>query len=223
MLYVIKQIDKDLALKVADGLGMKIPSKIDQPVNQAIGADANVEEHQPTPKKEYLKKSAALSLTHLNSDSIATRKIAFLVGDGFNGAQVKKMKEALVSKNAVVHLVAPHGGTVKCDQGKEHPVDAALLTTESVLYDALYIPGSAKSIEALVKAPKSVKFVNETLKHCKALAAEEDTFKLLDKTAISMFDKDAAILIGKTPKDFIKQIAAHRNWDRQPTAMNIPV
>lgn len=223
MLYVIKQIDKDLALKVADGLGMKIPSKIDQPVNQAIGADANVEEHQPTPKKEYLKKSAALSLTHLNSDSIATRKIAFLVGDGFNGAQVKKMKEALVSKNAVVHLVAPHGGTVKCDQGKEHPVDAALLTTESVLYDALYIPGGAKSIEALVKAPKSVKFVNETLKHCKALAAEEDTFKLLDKTAISMFDKDAAILIGKTPKDFIKQIAAHRNWDRQPTAMNIPV
>lgn len=223
MLYVIKQIDKDLALKVADGLGMKIPSKIDQPVNQAIGADANIEEHQPTPKKEYLKKSAALSLTHLNSDSIATRKIAFLVGDGFNGAQVKKMKEALVSKNAVVHLVAPHGGTVKCDQGKEHPVDAALLTTESVLYDALYIPGSAKSIEALVKAPKSVKFVNETLKHCKALAAEEDTFKLLDKTAISMFDKDAAILIGKTPKDFIKQIAAHRNWDRQPTAMNIPV
>ena len=223
MLYVIKQIDKDLALKVADGLGMKIPSKIDQPINQAIGADANVEEHQPTPKKKYLKKSAALSLTHLNSDSIATRKIAFLVGDGFNGAQVKKMKEALVSKNAVVHLVAPHGGTVKCDQGKEHPVDAALLTTESVLYDALYIPGSAKSIEALVKAPKSVKFVNETLKHCKALAAEEDTFKLLDKTAISMFDKDAAILIGKTPKDFIKQIAAHRNWDRQPTAMNIPV
>ncbi|WP_339809396.1 catalase [Zunongwangia profunda] len=223
MLYVIKQIDKDLALKVADGLGMKIPSKIDQPVNQAIGADANVEEHQPTPKKEYLKKSAALSLTHLNSDSIATRKIAFLVGDGFNGAQVKKIKEALVSKNAVVHLVAPHGGTVKCDQGKEHPVDAALLTTESVLYDALYIPGGAKSIEALVKAPKSVKFVNETLKHCKALAAEEDTFKLLDKTAINMFDKDAAILIGKTPKDFIKQIAAHRNWDRQPTAMNIPV
>lgn len=223
MLYVIKQIDKDLALKVADGLGMKIPSKVDQPVNQAIGADANIEEHQPTPKKEYLKKSAALSLTHLNSDSIATRKIAFLVGDGFNGAQVKKMKEALVSKNAVVHLVAPHGGTVKCDQGKEHPVDAALLTTESVLYDALYIPGGAKSIEALVKAPKSVKFVNETLKHCKALAAEEDTFKLLDKTAINMFDKDAAILIGKTPKDFIKQIAAHRNWDRQPTAMNIPV
>tara|TARA_Y100001947_G_C10349765_1_gene310096 strand:- start:1041 stop:3167 length:2127 start_codon:yes stop_codon:yes gene_type:complete len=223
MLYVIKQIDKDLALKVADGLGMKIPSKIDQPVNQAIGADANIEEHQPTPKKEYLKKSAALSLTHLNSDSIATRKIAFLVGDGFNGAQVKKIKEALVSKNAVVHLVAPHGGTVKCDLGKEHPVDVALLTTESVLYDALYIPGGAKSIEALVKAPKSVKFVNETLKHCKALAAEEDTFKLLDKTAISMFDKDAAILIGKTPKDFIKQIAAHRNWDRQPTAMNIPV
>ena len=223
MLYVIKQIDKDLALKVADGLGMKIPSKIDQPINQAIGADANVEEHQPTPKKKYLKKSAALSLTHLNSDSIATRKIAFLVGDGFNGAQVKKIKEALVSKNAVVHLVAPHGGTVKCDLGKEHPVDVALLTTESVLYDALYIPGGAKSIEALVKAPKSVKFVNETLKHCKALAAEEDTFKLLDKTAISMFDKDAAILIGKTPKDFIKQIAAHRNWDRQPTAMNIPV
>lgn len=223
MLYVINQIDKDLATKVANGLGMQVPKDIDQPVNQAIGADANVEDHQPGPKKEYLDRSKALSLTHLKSDSIATRKIAFLVGDGFDGEQVVKMKKALTEENAMVHLVATHGGTVKCDHDKDHEVDAALLTTESVLYDAVYVPGGSKSIEALLNAPKSIKFINETLKHCKAVAADQGAADLLDKTAISMFKDDKAILIGKDPDAFIAQIAAHRNWVRQPEAMKIPV
>ena len=37
MLYIINNIDEDLASKVAEGLGMEIPKKIDGPVNQAIG------------------------------------------------------------------------------------------------------------------------------------------------------------------------------------------
>lgn len=53
MLYVIAEIDKDLAKKVGKGLGMEIPKEIEEPVNQAIGADADVKKHQPGKKKNY--------------------------------------------------------------------------------------------------------------------------------------------------------------------------
>lgn len=52
MLYIINQIDDELASKVAEGLGMDIPKKIDGPVNQALGADDDVEKHQPGKKEE---------------------------------------------------------------------------------------------------------------------------------------------------------------------------
>lgn len=223
MLYIINNIDEDLASKVAEGLGMEIPKKIDGPVNQAIGADDDVKKHQPGKKQNYLNKSEALSLTHLQSDSIATRKIAFLVGDGFDGESMSKMKKALEDKGAMVQIVAPHGGTVKCDKGKDHKVDAAILTTESVLYDALYVPGGSNSVEALKKAPKAPKIVNETLKHCKAIAADSGAMEFLKNTYLEDFKDDKAVLIDETPAKFIKQIAAHRNWDRQKKVMEIPV
>lgn len=223
MLYLINNIDKDLAGKVAEGLGLDIPSEIDGPVNQAIGADANVEKHQPGRKKNYLDKSEALSLVHLKSDSIATRKIAFLVGDGFDEESVNKMKEHLEGKGAMVQIVATHGGTVKSNKDKAYKVDAAIMTTESVLFDAVFIPGGEKSLTALKNTPKSVKFVNETLKHCKAIAADSKTEGFLGLTYLKDFKDDQAVLIGKAPADFAKQIAGHRNWERRKKVMSIPV
>ncbi|WP_373073830.1 catalase, partial [Zeaxanthinibacter enoshimensis] len=72
MLWLIQQIDNELAKKVAENLGMKIPGKIEQPVNQAIGADSNPEDFQPGPAKNYLDKSSALSQANTRFDSIAT-------------------------------------------------------------------------------------------------------------------------------------------------------
>jgi len=223
MLYIINQIDEDLASKVAEGLGMEIPDQVEGPVNQAIGADDDVQKHQPGKKKNYLDKSEALSLTHLKSDSIATRQIAFLVGDGFDGESMGAMKKALEDKGAMVNLIAPHGGTVMCDQDKSHDVDAALLTTESVLFDALFIPGGDKSLEALNKAPKTAKFINEMLKHCKAIAVDQPVLENIKNTYLNQFKDDKAVLIGVEPGKFIEQIAAHRNWSRQSEAMSIPV
>jgi catalase len=108
MLYILNQIEEDLASKVAKGLGMEIPTEIDTPLNQAIGADADVEKHQPPQKKVYLDKSEALSQTHLSGDSIVSRKIAALVSDGFDGEAMMNMKNALEEKGAIIQLVATH-------------------------------------------------------------------------------------------------------------------
>jgi catalase len=223
MLWMIKQIDGDLAKKVSSNIGVDIPKKIDEPINQAIGADSVVADYQPGKKKNYLEASPALSQSNTKFDTIATRKIAFLVADGFSMKDYKKMSSALKKEGAMVKIIAPHGGTVKCDTDMDHDVDAAIATTESVLFDAVYIPGGKASAKALLKDGKFSKFVNETLKHCKAIAAESDAEDFIDETYVSKFKDDRAIFINEKPKDFIDAIAKHRNWDRSDKIAKIPV
>ncbi|MFO7719469.1 MAG: catalase [Gillisia sp.] len=223
MLWLINQIDESLAKTVSKNLGLDIPKKIDEPINQAIGADADIKKHQPGKKKMYLDKSPALSQTHLKSDSIATRKIAVLVSDGFKESDYNKMKKALEDKGAMVQIIAPHGGEVKCDKGDKHPVTHSLMTTESVLFDAIYIPGGKKSVEALKNEAKVKKFINEALKHCKAIAADSEGEDLLDVTYALDFKDDEAICINKNASVFVNAIAQHRNWKREEAAKAIPV
>ncbi|MBU3024215.1 catalase [Zobellia galactanivorans] len=222
MLYLIDQIDSSLAEKVAKNLGMKVPSSIEKPINQAIGADADVESQQPTEKKIYLDESPKLSQAHTTFDSIATRQVAVLVGDGFRMSEFKIVKDALEKEGAMVKLIAPHGGTVTCDEGMEHQVDAAIMTTESVLFDALYIPGGEPSIAALRAQAKFTKFVNESYKHCKAISVSGEAEDFLKHTAIIDIHEDEAIFINENPEGFIKAIAQHRNWKRRKKAENIP-
>ena len=223
MLWLIKQINKGLAEKVAKNLGMKIPESIEKPINQAIGADADSKKYEPGKAKNYLDKSKALSQANTKFEKITGRKIAVLVADGFNMKAFKAMKNKLEDEQAMVKLVAPHGGTVKCDTDMEHEVDAAINTTESVLYDAVYIPGGKKAIKALLDEPKFSKFINETLKYCKAIAADAEGKELLEATHAKDFMDDKAILVDKKPVDFIKVVARHRNWDRMEKASKIPV
>lgn len=223
MLWLINQIDEDLAERVSKNLGLKVPDNIEKPINQAIGADDDVEKHQPGPRKNYLDKSSALSQTHIKSDSIVSRKIAVLVSDGFRESELNTMKKALEQKGGVVNLVATHGGEVKCDKGDKHKVDAALMTTESVLFDAVYIPGGKESIESLMKQPKAKKFINEALKHCKAIAVDSEGEKLLEATYAKDFKNDKAVFINGEASGFIAAIAKHRNWKREEAAMMIPV
>ena len=222
MLYILNQIEEDLASKVAKGLGMEIPTEIDTPLNQAIGADADVEKHQPPQKKVYLDKSEALSQTHLSGNSIVSRKIAALVSDGFDGEALMNMKNALEEKGAIIQLIATHGGTVKCDKGKNHQVDAALLTTESVLFDAIFVPGGEESVKDLLTEAKAKKFINESLMHCKAIAVSKEGEQLLDATYGKDFKDDQAVFINQSADDFAKAIANHRNWNREEKAKSIP-
>ncbi|WP_149273382.1 catalase [Pareuzebyella sediminis] len=223
MLWIIAQIDTDLAAEVAENLGMQVPKSIEKPINQAVGADADIKAHQPGKKQIYLKKSPKLSQANTVFESIATRQIAFLVADGFAMKGFDAMKKALEKEKAVVKLIAPHGGMVTCDSGMEHKVDASIMTTESVLYDAVYVPGGEKSIDRLGKNSKCIKFINEAFKHCKAMAFEDEGRELLKKSAIKNSTEDKALFLNEKPKDFISAIAKHRNWERMEKAEAIAV
>lgn len=223
MLWLLAQIDDGLSKKVAGNLGIEIPKDIERPINRAIGADANIEEQQPGKKRNYLESSPKLSQNNTKFDTIATRQIAFLVGNGFNMDDFDSMREALEKENAMVKLVAPHGGKITCDKDMEHNVDAAIMTTESVLFDAVYIPGGQKSVDQLLKNAKFIKFVNEAFKHCKAIAVDNEGEKILQSSAIKDYREDVAVFVNAEPQKFIAAIAKHRNWDRMEKSSGIPV
>ena len=136
MLWMVNEINEDLAQKVAKNIGLKVPETIVQPINQAISPDCNVEDFQPGKAKNYLDKSPALSQNKSKFDTIATRQIAFLMADGFSNSDYDKMSTLLKNNKAMVKVIAPHGGTITSDSGKKIPVDAGIpkvcFTTRSI-------------------------------------------------------------------------------------------
>jgi catalase len=223
MLYLIAQIDGPLSKKVADKLGLKVPKTVNKPINQAIGADVTDGRFEPAPKKNYLDQSPALSQANTKFDTVASRQIAVLAANGFSMKNFKAIKSVFAQDGAQLKIVAPHGGNIKCDENMEHPVDAAIMTTESVLFDAIYIPGGERSIKALLKEGKYIKFINEGLKHCKAIAADGEAEQLLKETFVMDHKNDTAIFINGKPAEFKKAVAHHRNWAREDKVKDIPV
>lgn len=209
MVGLLTKVNTTLAFKVAEGLGMSIP-KPQEPLNHSYGADANPADYQDQPQKQSIDKSPALSMANGPKNSIKTRQVAILAADGVDGHALKAMKTALMAEGAQCKLIAPHGGFIKDDKGVEAKVDMSFLTAASVIFDAVYIPAGTKG---LLDNADAIHFINESYRHCKAIAADDDT--LLQETYVAKKLATPGVLIGKTSKDFIHAIAQHRFWERE--------
>ena len=228
IVFLLNQIDETLASKVAANLGIEIPAKLASPMNMGYPADANPDDYQPIPKKDAkVKKSDILSMANTVKDTIKTRKIAFLVADGFDSNDVKTMKNALEKQGAVAKIIGMKSKSVKDANGSEMKVDHALRTVASVLFDAVYIPGGEKSINALTEEADAIEFVNEAFRHCKAIAATGEGVNFIrNETYAGRTESDKAVILSEdgsneTTQNFINAIAEHRNWERE-TARKVP-
>jgi len=227
MLMVLNQVDAGLAAQVAYGLGLHIP-ETPKIINRGIPADVDPQTYQPVKMEGKLAKSAALSMANNVAKSIRTRKIAVLAADGVDEEAVTTMKEALMAEGAIVDIIAPKLGMLIGADNTEIAVDKSLLTSASVLYDAVYVPGGANSVATIEAEADAVHFLNEAYKHCKAIAASADALQVLEATYFAKKlpedNKDETVtregvIIGtdasKLAKQFIQAIAQHRFWERE--------
>ena len=226
MLMVLNQVDKGLASKVAYGLGLTVP-ETPEIINHGIPADADPKKYQPIKIESSLKQSSALSMANTPKDSIRTRKIAFLVADGVDGDAMMTVKKALMAEGAMVEVIAPRGILIGADNNPV-AVDKTLLTTASVLYDAVFVPAGEKSAVALMEEGDAVHFLNEAYKHCKAIGASADAMFLLEETYFAKklpeYSKGdtvtrEGVVIGsgaaELAEHFIEAVAQHRFWERE--------
>ena len=220
MVGVLQHVDRDLAARVAQGLGLDVPTKLDGPLNRSVPADANPNDYQPRRGTRRIEASAALSMANTVKNSAKTRKVAILAADGVDGKVVSEAKRLLTAAGVVSKVVAPHGGTLEAVEGSAITVDFSLLTVGSVLFDAVLVPGGPRSVETLRADAMAVHFVNEAYKHCKALAASGAGIELLppgDAALSTGSDGQLSMVVG----EFIKAIARHRNWDRGRAAETV--
>ena len=227
MLFLLDQIDNGLSAQVAYNLGMSIPKKIETPLNQSVPADGDPKKYASLNPEGSLKKSAALSMAN-NMALIKSRKVAILAADGVNEKNLMAVIKDLTSKGAVCDVVAPRLGTITGAKDTTIPVYKSFLTTASVLYDAVYLPGGTNSVATLEAEPDAIHFLNEAFKHCKPIAADAEAIQVLratyfgrklpevySKETVQMegivINSNSSILIDQ----FLKAMSQHRFWERE--------
>lgn len=226
MLHILSHVDKGLASQVAVALGLHIPKKLAEPMNQGMPADAKPRDYQPEIKEPMVAVSEALSMANTIKDTISTRVIAVLAADGVDEKSFNIVKKALTNKGAMVEVVAPRQGYLTSEGGEEIFIDKSFLTAASVFYDAVYVPGGVTSVASLEAEPNAVHFLNEAYKHCKAIAADEQALQVLQATYFGRSlpeDNELAmeegVIISKNAnnlaRQFVEAIARHRYWDRE--------
>ena len=147
-----------------------------------------------------------------------SRKVAILAADGADLDAIQSMQDALREVGAFGKIVAKRIGILTGADGRERLIDHSLLTTASVLFDAVYVPGGARSAAALIDDPDAVAFVAEAYAHGKTIAATGEGLDLLRACGgdLAASNGDRPGVLAGPPSDalrdaFIEGIAAHRH------------
>jgi catalase len=207
----LANVHPDLATRVAEGIGVEPPAP------------------PATPPGD--RRSPALSQANSPTDTVATRKIAILAADGVDGDHVRAATAALTEAGANCEVLAAADGSLSAASGDDVTVTRALTTVASVLYDAVLVPGGARSVQTLAGDGDAVHFVSEAFKHGKAIGALGDGVSLLEVarvTSVRRGDRetvtDQGVVTGGTASGdfteaFITAVAAHRHPERDLSAV----
>ncbi len=210
MIASLRNVDEDLAARVAEGLGMDLPD----PLPKVLAR----------PAKPEVTHSAALSLTALPGDvGVRTRRVAILIADGVDGKSLKSLHAQLTDAGAVPRFVGPRLGTFSTTSGDTIEADASMENSPPVLFDALVLPDGKKGIQALAALGQTMEFITNQYRHGKTILALGASQTLFAKAGIDVTDPgkvDAGILLmpaaeSKSAKRFMSQVAKHRHAERE--------
>lgn len=187
------KVDKEMATIIADNIG----------VNRPTGEQVNVTASSPALSQEN-----TVRLPY-------GLKVGILIGNGFNGAEVKATIKMLDEYGVQAEIVGEKLGKVKGADGVELTVTQTFLTTDPVLFDSLYVVGGTAKNQNQFNQ-NIIYFIDEAYKHFKPIAVAT--------TGTGLFDQSNAkagpgILFATGNPDFDKlfiiAITQQRFWDRQ--------
>ncbi|KAK7420385.1 catalase 1 [Neonectria punicea] len=181
---------------------------------------------------------------------VATRRVAVIIADGYDPIAFTAVCGALKGLKAVPMVIGPRRSTIFSaseDSSSDKGIvpDHHLEGQRSTMFDAIFIPGGAKSIETLSKNGRALHWIQEAFGHLKAIGATGEAVGLLNKalqlpTVALSTDKDSDVVesygvvtlknaypeslkeIGSVAKNakgfvenFVYQISQHRCWQRE--------
>ncbi|WP_068072102.1 catalase [Novosphingobium lentum] len=188
----LRNIDEDLATRVAAGLAMPLPAK-------APAA------REPLDMDE----SPALSIQKNHAPDMNGRKIAILFDEGSDKAAIDAIKAGVEKAGGTAFLVAPKVGELKL-KGGALKADGQLAGSPSVLFDAVAAILMPDAAAKLAMDGAALGWFMDAFGHCKTIGYCPATkAKILDKLGI---EPDAGVV----PNGEFLAIAPARHWDREP-------
>ncbi|MFC3608098.1 catalase HPII [Stutzerimonas tarimensis] len=203
---ILANIDMTLATRVAEKIGVAPPAG-------------------PTvaPRPSQISISPALSEANLLSGNIKSRKVAVMIADGSDGQAVAALKSALMEEGAMTMLVGPSAAPVRTADGNELTPDAPMRGKPSIMFDAVFVPGGADAVQAMMGDGEALHYLLEAYKHLKPIAVLGEAKDLIIGLKLQ---PDEGLLVGsgldQVKADFFAALARHRIWAREPRAKAIP-
>ena len=191
MLGNLRNVDEDLAKRVAAGLAMDLPAA-------TKAAKTPVD----------MKPSDALSIVKQGDPPMTGRKVAILFDEGSDLAAINQLKAEVEAAGGSTLLIAPKVGGLKVNGGMLK-ADGQLAGSPSVLFDAVALVLTAEAATKLTKEGAAVQFVMDAFGHVKTIGHDAGAQALLDKAGV---EPDAGVV---SLADFAR-IAPKRHWDREP-------
>jgi catalase len=167
----LRNVDEDLASRVAAGLGIDLPPKTKaarDPIDMA-----------PSP---------ALSIQKNSHETLEGRCVGILYADGSDGAEIDSVVALVAKAKGKAVLIAPKVGGAKLSDGSVRKANGQLAGTPSQLFDAVAIILSDDGAAGLVKEAAAVDFVSNAFVHLKAIGANGAAQLLLDRAGVAPDD-----------------------------------
>ncbi|WCP14937.1 Catalase C [Sphingobium sp. AntQ-1] len=194
MVSNLRNVDEDLAKRVAAGLGIALPKS----------AKAAKEPVDMAP-------SDALSIHKNMKAMLEGRTVGILIADGTDAKQLDAVIANVEKAKGKPMVVAPKVGGAKLSDGSQRKADGQLAGSPSQMFDAIAIILSAEGCTALMREAAAVEFAMNAFSHLKAIGTSEAAQPLLDKAGIIADDGVTGL------DDAFVGAASQRFYSREPS------
>ena len=194
MLANLRNVDEELATRIADGLAMDLPP--------ASPTAAPVIDMAPSPALRIIRGP-------LEKHTLEGRTVGILIADGTDADDLAALTDAIAAEKGHTLLIAPKVGKVPLSDGSAVVADAQLFGQPSVTVDACAVVLSEAACAKLVKEGAAVQWVMDAFGHLKAIGHNDAAKPLLDKAGVEPGE-------GITDLAGFAEAAKQRYWDREP-------
>ncbi|KAH8673356.1 catalase [Xylariales sp. PMI_506] len=163
----LADIDLDLAQEVAEMVGGPVPEK--------------------ESRANHGQRASKLSQTEFppKEPTIATRRVAILIADGYDATALNGVKAALSASGALPFVIGPKRSEVfpageeeSRKPGSGIKPDHHYEGMRSTLFDAIFVPGGAASINTMAKSGRVLHWLREAFGHLKAIGGTGEAVEL---------------------------------------------
>ncbi|KAG2414948.1 catalase A [Aspergillus terreus] len=189
-------------------------AEIDLPLAQAVAEMVGAPIPQKQLKANHGKKAPGLSQTEFTpkKPTIESRRIAILIGDGYDPVAFSAIKAAVTAAGALPFVIGLKRSAIYADgESKEtskgvvpdHQYDGQ----RSTMFDATFIPGGPH-VSTLRKNGQIRYWITETFGHLKALGATDEAAELVKETLGAALDVQVATSTQPEPREWYGVVTA---------------